>query len=281
MGRRRPQAARLGRAGRVRPRAEDRRARDQPDVRERGVRARRDARRRRGRRGRDGESAHDPVDPAAAARRRRAAARRGARRGLHAALRLPRAQRTARLGGEEADAEPAQRRGRVAPAEGPLDHRPATALRLGVRCRRPRRRRADDALADTRVAARARLPHEPVRRAPGRRRGGGRGVPRLGAPARRARLRDRRDRDQGRRPRPAARARRVALAPALGARVQVGADDGDHTAREDHDPRRAHGRAQSVGGARSRSRSAASRSRARRSTTRRTSTARTSARGTT
>ena len=60
------QAPRQRRAGRVRARAEDRRARDQPDLRERRLRPRRDARRRRGRRGRDRQPAHDPVDPAAA-----------------------------------------------------------------------------------------------------------------------------------------------------------------------------------------------------------------------
>ena len=50
-------------------------------------------------------------------------------------------------------------------------------------------------------------------------------LPRLGAPPGRARLRDRRDRDQGRLVRAAGGARRAALAAALGARVQVGADD--------------------------------------------------------
>ena len=54
------QAARHRRAGRVRDRAEDRRARDQPHLRERRLRARRDARRRRGRRGRHRQPAHDP-----------------------------------------------------------------------------------------------------------------------------------------------------------------------------------------------------------------------------
>ena len=52
-------------------------------------------------------------------------------------------------------------------------------------------------------------------------------VPRLGAAAHGARLRDRRHRDQGRLVRPAAAARRAPRAAALGARVQVGADDGD------------------------------------------------------
>ena len=69
VGRRRPQAARLRRAGRLRDRAEDRRARDQPHLRGRAARARRDPGRRRRGRGRDGQPAHDPDDPAADARR--------------------------------------------------------------------------------------------------------------------------------------------------------------------------------------------------------------------
>ena len=131
------------------------------------------------------------------------------------------------------------------------------------------------------VAARARLPHEPVRRAGRVDRGGRRRLPRVGAPAHRARLRDRRHRDQGRLVRPAAPARRAARAAALGARVQVGADDGGDA--PERDPRSASGApARSTRGrCSSRSRSAASRSRARRCTTRRTSTARTSARATT
>ena len=88
---------RLGarRAGRVRARAEDRRPCDQPHLRGRRLHPRRDARRRRGRGGRHRQPAHDQRDPAAHARRRRAAAPRGARRGVHAALRLPRAERAA------------------------------------------------------------------------------------------------------------------------------------------------------------------------------------------
>ena len=56
--------------------------------------ARRHARQRRGRRGRHAQPAHDPVDPAAD--RRRAAADRGPRRGLHVAAGLHGAQRAAR-----------------------------------------------------------------------------------------------------------------------------------------------------------------------------------------
>ena len=104
------------------------------------------------------------------------------------------------------------------------------------------------ALGDARVAEGARLPDQPVRRAASSR-------SRTVAQAcvawerrrARARLRDRRHRDQGRRSRAAAHARLAPLAAALGARVQVGADDGDDAAREDHDPRRPHRRAQPVG----------------------------------
>ena len=81
-----------------------------------------------------------------------------------------------------------------------------------------------DAVGDARVAARARLPHEPARRAARDDRGGRGGVQRVGDAARGARLRDRRDRDQGRRPRPAAAPRRAPRAAALGTRLQVGAD---------------------------------------------------------
>ena len=96
VGRRRPQAARRRRAGRLRARAEDRRARDQPHLRPGRARPRRDARRRPGRRGRDRQPPHDQRDSAAPARRRRAAADRGARRGVHAALRLRSPERAAR-----------------------------------------------------------------------------------------------------------------------------------------------------------------------------------------
>ena len=125
------------------------------------------------------------------------------------------------------------------------------------------------------------FPDEPVRRAARSGRGRRRGVPRLGDAPRRARLRDRRDRDQGRLARPAAPARRAPRPAALGARVQVGADDrADEAARRSTsgsaarahsipwaDPRAGRGRRRH-------------RLRARRSTTRRTSTARRSARAT-
>ena len=167
MGRRRAEAPRHGRAGRLRARAEDRRLRDQPRLRGRRLRPRRDARRRRPGRGRDAEPAHDrrhPAADAAAEGRAGAAAARGARRGVHAALRLPRVQRAARARGKAAGAEPAQRGRRLAAPEGSGRHRPAAALDLDLRHRRARgARAADDALGDAALAARARLPREPVR----------------------------------------------------------------------------------------------------------------------
>ncbi len=105
---------------------------------------------------------------------------------------------------------------------------------------------------DARVAARARLPHEPVREPPRVDRGGRARQHRLGDAPGRARLRDRRDRDQGRLARPAAAPRRAPQPAAMGARVQVGADDRDDEAREDPHPRRPHRRAQPVGAARAR-----------------------------
>ena len=242
----RAQAARLGRAGRLRDRAEDRRLGDLARLRERPARPRLHARRRPARRGGHRQPAHDPVDPAHAPGRG-AAADGGARRGLLPALRLPPLQRGAGRGREGARAESAQRRrGLAAPARLP-DHGGASALGLGLRHRLPGGRRAGHALRDARVAARARLPDESVRRAARVDRGGREGLRRVGAAARRARLRDRRDRGQGRLVRPAGAARRPARAAALGARVQVGADDRGDEAAQDRDPRRTHGRAQSVG----------------------------------
>ena len=109
---------------------------------------------------------------------------------------------------------------------------------------------AGHALGDARVAARARLPHEPVRRAARVDRGGCRGLPPLGDEAARARLRDRRLRDQGRLVRPAAAPRRAPRAAALGPRVQVGADDRADEAPANPHQSGADGRAQPVGAAR-------------------------------
>ena len=87
--------------------------------------------------------------------------------------------------------------GLAAPAQ-PADHGRARPLHLGLRHRPRRRARARHPLGDARVAARARLPHEPAREAPRVARVGRARVRRVGGEAHRARLRDRRHRHQGR-----------------------------------------------------------------------------------
>ncbi len=100
------------------------------------------------------------------------------------------------------------------------------------------------------MAARARVPHEPARRTARLGRVGRARVPRVGAEADRARLRDRRARRQGRLVRAAGAARRAARPAAMGARVQVGADDRHDEAEQDPDPRRSHRGPEPVGDAR-------------------------------
>src|SRR5207249_5685227 len=67
---------------------------------------------------------------------------------LHAALRLPRAERAHRRAGPEARAEPAQCRSRIPPPEGLVDHRLTAAGDLGLWARPGRGPRARDALGD-------------------------------------------------------------------------------------------------------------------------------------
>ena len=221
---------RLGsrRAGRLRDRAEDRRLRGLPHLRERRLRPRRHARRRHARRGRDAEPAHDQVDPAADAgpTARTAAAARGARRGLHAALRLPAPERAPRRRGQEDRAEPAQRRRRLAPAAEPADHGRARRWRSGSTASAPARasssrasRRRSSGCASTASArTRSRSGTSRSRRS--------RASARSGRP-RRIELDYEIDgiviKVDSRRP--AAAPRRAARAAALGARLQVGADD--------------------------------------------------------
>ena len=180
-----------------------------PRLRGRRLRPRRDPRRRPPRRGRHGEPADDPRRSrcacASAGRREAAAAARGPRRGVHAASRLPRAQR-AHSRRAKAHAEPAERgRGSLRQLEPAITaERPLSIYVYGVGA--STRHCPGEPVGVARVAARARLPHEPARRAPRDDRGG-RGGPRVGDAARRARLRDRRDRDQGRLVRAAGAAR--------------------------------------------------------------------------
>ena len=137
VARRRRQAPRH-RRGALRHRAEDRRPLHQSSLRGRRLRTRCDARRRLPRRGRDAEPEDDQGDldaDAARGRRGGAVAARGARRGLPAALRLQRSQRTAGRRGEEADAEPPKRGRRLAAAKGLRHHGRPPALDLDPRPR--------------------------------------------------------------------------------------------------------------------------------------------------
>ena len=213
------------------------------------LRARRHARQRRGRRGRHPQPAHDRRDPAAD--RRRAAAGRGARRGLHVAAGLHGAQRAA--GGGRADHlhEPAQqRRGDDPPARPDLAaERPLSmwcyaigvteglSLHLATGSRWSGCARTASASTGT-------------SRSSAREDDGRRAVPALAAAPRRAGLRDRRRRGQGRRLRAAAPARRRGARPALGDRLEVPADDRGHAAERDQLERRQVRRPAPVRGAR-------------------------------
>ena len=127
------------------------------------LRARGDARQRRGRRGRHPQPAHDRRDPAAARDGRPAAAGRGARRGVHVAAGLRRAQRAPRRGRALDVHEPAQLGGRDDPPARPQAGRRAAAVAVGygigvtegLALRRP--------LGGAAVAARAPLPRAPGR----------------------------------------------------------------------------------------------------------------------
>ena len=170
-------------------------------VYENGVpRARRDARRRSSRARMSPPNLRTiRVDPAPRAWRRSAAVARGPRRGL-----LPLSGFTAfneRLVAEGKKTAPNPRNA----AAGSLRQknsaitadRPLSLWVYGVGA--PRGRRGSNAVGDASVAARARLPHEPARRAPRDRSKTSReALQRVGDGADRARLRDRRHRDQGR-----------------------------------------------------------------------------------
>ena len=176
----------------LRRRAEDRRLGDLARLRERHVRARRNARRRHAGRGRDREPAHGRAGAAPdAASRRRDAARtaRGARRGLLPTLGLPRASTRRR-------SQPGKK-----PAPNPRNAAAGSLRQLNpaITAERPLSvwiygagARSDGVGPDSHfamlaVAARAGLPHEPARRAGRVDRGGRRPSSRAGS-ARRAEL---------------------------------------------------------------------------------------------
>ena len=208
---------------RLRRRAEDRRAGDLAALRGRRARARRHARQRRGRRGRHAQPAHDPGHPAA--HRGRAAAARGARRGLHVAAGLRRAQRAPRRAGPLHVHEPAQLGGGDDPPARPGARRRAPAVDVVLRrsarsraCASPATGRALEWLRDHGFRV-----NGDVKRLEGEDEVVAQCLALAGA-ARRAGLRDRRRGGQGRRPRAAAPARRRRARPALGGGVEVPAD---------------------------------------------------------
>ncbi len=223
-------------------RAQGRRPRGQPGLREGSAGPRRDPRRRAHRRGRHAQRAHPRRRagrgwPAAA----RAGAARGARRGLLPGRRLRGAQRVAGGGGQGAVRQPAQRGRRLAAAEGPAGHREPAAAPGRARRRRAQGHGAGPAERVVRGAAAAggcRSPsatgwsrsldevhglHRALRRAPARRR-----------------ARDRRGGGQGRPAGAAAPARLDLAGAAVGDRVQIPAGGGHHQAPRHQGQRRAH-----------------------------------------
>ncbi len=222
-----------GRGGgpdRVRGRAEDRRPGDLAGVRERRADAGRYPWRRRDRRGGDPEPAHDQVHPAA--RGRCAAAARGARRGVPAALGLREAERTEGRRRRAHVRQPAQLRRRLDPPARPAARRRTPALDVVIRRGGGRGAVAGHPVRVARVAARARLQGEPRRGRLQRHRAAGRGLSRLGGAPRLAGLRDRRRGGEGQRPRAAAQPGRGGARAARGDRLEVPADDGHDDPQE-------------------------------------------------
>ena len=111
-------------------------------------------------------------------------------------------------------------------------------------------RRVREPVGGAGAAARGRVPGKPARAPPGERRGGGGVLPRMGAPARRAGLRDRRRGDQGRRLRAPARTGRRRARAALGDSVEVPGGAGGDAAAEDPGIGGSYGRADAVRGPR-------------------------------
>ena len=178
VGRGRPQAARLGRAGRLRDRAEDRRLGDLARLRERALV--RGATRGDGQRGEDvtvNLRTIRSIPLTLPGRRRRRCSRCAARS-------TSRSPASAASTSEQVAAgkKPAPNpRNAAAGSLRQLDSRITAARPLSIwvyGTGLPRGRRARHALRDARMAARARLPHESVRRAAGVDRGGGEGAAR-------------------------------------------------------------------------------------------------------
>ena len=239
--------------------------------------------RRRAGRGRDAEPSHDQGDPARHAHGRRGAAARGARgarRGLFPASAFNRLNERLVAEGKKTAPNPRNAAAGSLRQLNSADHCRAGPLHLGLR-HRPRgraraRRRTGRPLEWLRERGFRTNPHA-------KRHDSLESVARECVEWEKKRIEldyeidgivikvDSLDQQQ--------RPRRAPRTPALGARLQVGADDGADEALEDPRARRAAPGRSTRGPSSSRSRSAASPSRRRRSTTRRTSTARTSAQG--
>ena len=188
-------------------RAEGRRARPRPGLRERHAGQRRHPRRRPHRRGRDAQRPHDQEHPERAGRQGPAVLPGGPRRGLLPRRGLRGAERAAGRGGQGPVLQPAQQRRRIAAAEGPQGVRePPAALRRPRP--RPRRRLSRPPAVLGVRAAQGLGPAGQRPRPQGRDARPGQRVHRVlrREPALR-RPRDRRCRGEGGRGRPAARAR--------------------------------------------------------------------------
>ncbi len=225
-----------GRRVRLRHRAEDRRARDLPHLRERHVRPGRDARRRAHRRGRDPQPPDDQGDPALDQGRARAWSRSAARSTSPAAASSELNERRAEAG-EPAFANP---RNAAAGTIRQLDpqiaaDRPLSMWSYGIGAgldlpthwdelewMRERGFRVEPEVEDPRERGRGR-----------------RALPVVGAAPGVARLRDRRRRGEGQRALAVAGAGGRRPRAALGDRLEVPADHRDHEAEEDRLERRA------------------------------------------
>ncbi len=136
--------------------------------------------------------------------------------------------------------QPAQRGRRARCASSTPRSPPPARSRSGATAWRAEGLGAGEPLRVARVAARAGLQGQRGHLDPARDRRGRRALPLVGGPPRGPRLRDRRRRRQGRRPRPAAGAGRRRPRAALGGRLEVRPDDGDHEAQQDRLERRPH-----------------------------------------
>ena len=194
-------------------------------------------------RGRHRQRENAEGHPAPAQAQVRAGGVRGARRNLHDQAGVPGAQPAPGRQRRPGVRQSAQLRGRLAAAEGPLDHGLAAARLLRLWLGRDERDAGGHPDRHDQVVRSLRFHHQPADQVVPFGRGAA-GVPsRDRGAARDARLRHRRRRLQGRPARLAAAARlRLALA-ALGGRAQIPGREGDDHRQGHRDPGRPHRRA--------------------------------------